>query len=270
MRSKGVDWTHLNILIAEDEPIFQALLERILQDLGYAAKITSNGRELLSLMESEFPNMVILDCRMPQLDGYETAKAIRHREQHSDGAAKLSPIYIMAFTVDNSDASREKAFQCGMNAFVPKPANKEILARTILKGVSWLSYKRAYPQGCMESDQEYDRVLNKLAQLKADIGSDAAADLIHAFLATTPDRFEELRQAIRLSDATNLRRIAHSYKSVCQIFGLEALSTQCKNLEEDAQAENFDASARLLKEIEEAFQLIRELLAQHSRLPNAS
>jgi PAS domain S-box-containing protein len=113
----------IKILVAEDNPINQTLILSQLDSLGYKADLVSNGNEALSMLNREHYDLLFTDCNMPEMDGYELARAIR-----DNGNMELS---IYAIT---ADAFPEKESQClaaGMNARITKPVSLDTLNQVI-------------------------------------------------------------------------------------------------------------------------------------------
>jgi len=103
----------LDILIAEDNFVNQKLIERVLQKLGYQTDTAADGMEVLDFLAKKRYNVILMDVRMPEMDGYEATVAIR----------KMNIIqpFIIAMTANVSTSDREDCFEAGMNDFIPKP-----------------------------------------------------------------------------------------------------------------------------------------------------
>jgi CheY-like chemotaxis protein len=114
-----------HILIAEDNLVNQKVAQRLLEKLGYSVDVAANGREAVDKWASGSYDLILMDCQMPEMDGYEATRAIRTAE--SGGRH----IPIVAVTANTMVGDREKCLACGMDAFVPKPIKTEILTNTI-------------------------------------------------------------------------------------------------------------------------------------------
>jgi signal transduction histidine kinase/DNA-binding response OmpR family regulator len=117
------------ILVAEDQRTNWMLIERLLAKRGHVAVNAADGRRVLAALESESFDLILMDCQMPVLDGYETARAIRGREAAEDGPH----IPIVAMTASAMRGDRERCLAAGMDDYIAKPIDSdkldELLAR---------------------------------------------------------------------------------------------------------------------------------------------
>jgi two-component system, sensor histidine kinase and response regulator len=110
------------ILLAEDNPINQTVALRQLQKLGYTAHAVTNGLEVLAALKQVSYEIILMDCHMSEMDGYETARAIRKWEAKLDQKCLLkSPVHIIAITADAMPGDAGKCFAAGMNDYLSKP-----------------------------------------------------------------------------------------------------------------------------------------------------
>ncbi len=120
----------LNILLAEDNPINQVFARRVLEQLGATVTLANNGQEALALVQRQTFDMVMMDCQMPILDGYEATRRIRTLGEEY---ASLPVIALTAFAMAED---RDICLAAGMNDYVTKPVDRKILEKTIGKWVS--------------------------------------------------------------------------------------------------------------------------------------
>ena len=112
----------LTILIAEDNFVNQKLIERILSKLGYLTDTASDGVQALEFLNEKEYNVILMDVRMPEMDGHEVTQAIRRMP--------IKQPYIIAMTANVMSSDRDECFQVGMNDFIPKPIiMEEVIAK---------------------------------------------------------------------------------------------------------------------------------------------
>ena len=113
----------IRILIAEDNRVNQKVALAQLKKLGCAADVAANGLEVLSALARLPYDFVFMDCLMPEMDGYETTRAIRKLEADTSRPCPWkAPLYITAMTANAMEGDREKCFAAGMDDYVSKPA----------------------------------------------------------------------------------------------------------------------------------------------------
>jgi len=115
----------IRVLIAEDNPVNQRVAVRMVEKLGLRADVASNGQEAVQLFEMRPYNLILMDCQMPDMDGYEASREIRRLE--STGCHSL----IVAMTADAMAGARERCLEAGMDDYISKPVRFEDLS-TIL------------------------------------------------------------------------------------------------------------------------------------------
>ena len=114
------------VLIAEDNPVNQKVACRLVEKLGYRADIVANGLQALSALDRTHYDLVLMDCQMPELDGFETTRRIRVRE---NGRSRHTP--IIAMTANAMKGDRDRCLEAGMDDYVSKPIRLEDLARAM-------------------------------------------------------------------------------------------------------------------------------------------
>jgi signal transduction histidine kinase/FixJ family two-component response regulator/HPt (histidine-containing phosphotransfer) domain-containing protein len=238
------------ILVAEDNPINQEVIREVLSELGYEADIVENGLLALRALELESYPVVLMDCQMPELDGYGAAREIRRREGQGHH------ISLIAVTAHAFEGEREKALAAGMDDYVTKPISAGVLGEVI---------ERWWPKSLPREPESGERVASirvpaavtaERPALNPDVKrSDAVAKV---FLKHVPDQLVSIGAAVEGADAEALRGAAHKLKGSCLAVGVPRMAELCAQLEDG----NGDRVA-LFTELKAVFaQAERELRAQ--------
>jgi signal transduction histidine kinase/CheY-like chemotaxis protein len=119
----------VRILLAEDDPVNQLVAVKQIEVLGLPVELASNGHEVLAALKKQPYSLVLMDCQMPEMDGFETTRIIREQ------GYSQSDLPIIALTAHAFEEDRERCLEAGMNYFLSKPVFLESLRETIMK---WL------------------------------------------------------------------------------------------------------------------------------------
>ncbi len=122
------DRSHFRILMAEDYELNQKLAVRLLAKAGYQCDIVDNGQKAVEAVSSGAYDLVLMDCQMPVMDGFEATRMIRRREEQQGGH-----IPIVAMTANAMKGDRERCLEAGMDDYVSKPIRVELLYAALEK-----------------------------------------------------------------------------------------------------------------------------------------
>jgi PAS domain S-box-containing protein len=244
----------LRILLAEDNLVNQKVALAQLKRLGYTADVVSNGRRALDALADGAYQIVLMDCQMPELDGYETTHHLRRGE--ADGLFDhRPPHYIVALTANAMAGDREKCLAAGMDDFLTKPIEVDALSAALHRGAqAWgltapgetartaaASLHRpgispgAETQGHVEPALD-SGLLDGLRAAPAAGGPDEAAELANLFLSDLPRRMEALHTAVSHRDVETARNAAHALKGSASNIGGRRLAATCGELESAAKS----------------------------------
>jgi CheY-like chemotaxis protein len=211
------------VLVAEDNPVNQLVVQGMLDKRGYAYDIVSNGREALDRLAAGDYVALLMDVQMPELDGFETTARIRERE----GADDHLP--IVAMTASAMEGDRERCLAAGMDDYISKPLRPDQLDAVLER---WLGHTGA-PVASAGSNGDRNGLIDagRVQRFREDY-PEIADRLVAMFADTTPPLLEQLTNAVHASDDEAVRRLAHKLKGSCQNVGAVKMAALCRELEE--------------------------------------
>ena len=120
----------LRILVAEDNAVNRKVVERYLQKAGYDAEFAKNGAEAVAMHQQNRHDLILMDCLMPEMSGYDATRAIRDEEQQTPSSTAT---IICALTANTSEEDKKRCLECGMDDFLTKPVSWKEFDATLKK-----------------------------------------------------------------------------------------------------------------------------------------
>jgi len=231
----------LRILLAEDNILNQQVTVIQLTRLGYHVEVVANGCEAVDRATEESFDLILMDCQMPGLDGFEATREIRSRG---------NKVPIVAMTASAMAGDRERCLASGMDDYLSKPVSWDDLER-ILKRRLVLSGSSA-----CSTISAVDHV--RLHEITA--GYDGLRDdLVADYLGQADDILGEIQGAICNQDSEAVRRLAHKLRGSSAICGMTAINGPLERLESDPSNQSnrlildecWDALGRIRRELAE-------------------
>jgi CheY-like chemotaxis protein/HPt (histidine-containing phosphotransfer) domain-containing protein len=208
------------ILIAEDNFINQKVALSIVEKLGYRGFAVGNGLEVIEALKSGTYSVILMDCQMPEMDGYETTERIRAATNED-----YTSIPVIALTANAIKGDRERCLAAGMNDYLTKPIRTQELAKMLEKWLPKTTHSTI--------DQER---LDALMSLCNDDGESIIIDLIPVFIQETPLQIASMIAAFEAKDFKKLTFEAHRSKSSSTNMGAALYANICESLEEVTEA----------------------------------
>lgn len=244
----------LKILLAEDNPVNQKLALQMLKKLGYQANVAATGVEVLEALHRQPYDVVLMDVKMPEMDGLEATRQICQIWE------KNSRPWIIAMTASALQSDREQCLSCGMDDFLPKPFRLESLKQA-------LSRCQPLQQSRTQPNREAVAPPSALTILRKLVGGDTAflETLVMGYLETSPQLMQAIQDAIVQQSPKALELAAHSLKSMSVTFGADGLAQLCKELEELGQAGSVSVRPEQLHQLQGVYDQVRATLEQECR-----
>ena len=249
------------ILLVEDNSMNQLVGAKVLEKLGYRYDVAVNGIEAVRAVVARAYDAVLMDCQMPEMDGFEATREIRRDE----GAARHVPIIAMTAAAMAED--REACMAAGMDDFITKPVRLEpvsaVLSRWVGPGERHepTSAPKGSPAEPSSDAIDWEQV-ELLRSLDDGVGG-TLVEIVDEYLAQSVDERAELGAALTELDADGVKRVAHTLKGASANVGAATVATVCAELEARARQEQLDALDglvdRLDLELARAHEALRRL-----------
>ena len=200
------DRKKIKILVAEDNVVNQRVAQSLLRKLGYDCVVTDNGQRAAdALLETTF-HLVLMDCQMPEMDGFEATRLIRSRETRAG-----AHVPIVAMTANAMSGDREQCLEAGMDDYIAKPVNPAALAAVIER---WTREEAERPLDHRELP--IDRESFDQLRASAERHGESLAERIDAFCAQVPDLLRSIEAAAAGGDVAAVGRRARELELRCE------------------------------------------------------
>jgi PAS domain S-box-containing protein len=249
----------LHVLVVEDNPVNQAVAMEMLATLGCTWGLAANGREALEAIAQDIYDVVLMDCQMPDMDGFEATRALREREAAA-GAPRLP---VIALTAHAMAGDREQCLAAGMDGYLAKPYGQQQLEETIRHHVEHQREVAAAPAAAVSDTvgEGLDRsALDNIRALDKSGGSAVLRRLIGIYLKSAPELVRAMRHAADAGDAAAVGRAAHSLKSSSLNVGAARLGSLCREIETAAKSTPPATSVALVAALESEYLRVAQLL----------
>lgn len=257
----------LRLLLAEDNLINQKVALSLLRKLGYTADIVTHGRAVLNAIHARPYDAILMDCQMPELDGYETTRELRRNEAAGE-FGRQAPHYVIALTANAMAGDRERCLASGMDDFLTKPLAEEALRRALARAVSRVGVDDDSELPTPDSTGSENgslptldpAMLEVFRSLRTADGPDPIAELVDLFVEDLPLRLTALKEACEKFNPVDLKAAAHTLKGSASNVGGRRLAELCSQVESDCTGNGSNGVAVLLQEIEREAGRLREAL----------
>ncbi len=260
----------MTILLVEDTAVNQEVALAMLENLGCSTDIASNGLEALDKLASQNYDLVLMDCQMPELDGYETTRCLREREQSQN----LPRATVIALTAHAMVGDRQLCLDAGMDDYLAKPftlnqlqtmlqryQKKSTVSTDALPENKAITDDSSLPIGAGEEliDMKF---INAISNLQRPGMPNILNKVLNHYFTDTPRLLCELHDAIVTGDTSVVRRCSHSLKSASANLGARRLASLCKELEHEATTGNSSAFPHSFSAISTEFNNVSNELHQ--------
>jgi len=267
----------IRVLLAEDDDVNRSVAIGILTKVGCQVDAVADGRQAIEAVERTFYDVVLMDCQMPKMDGYDATRGIREAESVKLGgtapdvsSGAVPPprarrrVPIVAMTAHAMPGDREKCLEAGMDDYVAKPINPRELVAALEK---WLPEPSGAPPDAVTSAVASTATEIFDAQLLVDrlMGDEELAQtILDEFLDDVPCQIASLKENLTQGDADPVCRQAHTLKGGAANVGATALWSIASDMETAGRKEDLAKVSSLVPELEQQLEVLRRVIADKS------
>ncbi len=251
--------TKLRILVAEDNPVNQTVVMRMLEKMGHLPMLGQNGQEVLSMLESGTFDLVFMDIQMPEMDGLTATREIRENERRTG-----VHIPIVAMTAHAMKGDEERCLEAGMDGYLTKPLSSLGIEKMIAKMFG--TERNVQQLTAMPDSPRPSSPWDSARALESVDGDESLLrELVQIFLEEIPHQLANLQKGIEASDLEQIERTAHSLKGELGCLGLMDAAQKARDLERMGHERAVQPAAELFAafkaEISAAALAMRDMLA---------
>jgi signal transduction histidine kinase/CheY-like chemotaxis protein/HPt (histidine-containing phosphotransfer) domain-containing protein len=252
------------ILMAEDHPVNRDIVARQLEYLGYAADVVSNGAEALNALQQTAYGLLITDCNMPGMDGFELTATIRRHEP----AGKHLP--IIALTANKLSGEAERCLAAGMDDYISKPASIATLRTRLERWLPNSKDVKSAPAGMptpTPPPEEPPSIANGILDLsivQEFCGDDTEIinDNLRAFVQSLDEDLAALADAIATDDGELAKITAHRIKGAARMVGATRLADCCDAIERAAGSRDWSEVVAKMPDLGIEASIVRQEIAR--------
>lgn len=252
------------ILLAEDHPLNQKVATLLLERMGFDVHLAVNGVQAVEAAAQRDYDAILMDCHMPEMDGFEATRSIRSNEH---GTTKHVP--IIAVTALAMAGDRERCLSAGMDDYVTKPIDRDLLREKL---VYWMNPGTISAiKNATNVIQIFDNAFSlsegrdeplKYAQF-VDAYGDEARDLLLLFINSSEKLVSDMQEAIQTEDPSQLASVAHELKGASWAVGADELARLSVFIEQAAGQENWRVIHRTYVRLAHHFNELKQYVEAH-------
>jgi two-component system sensor histidine kinase/response regulator len=254
----------LRVLVAEDNPVNQLVAVGFLEDLGCVVVVVPDGAAAVREAATSVFDIVLMDCMMPEMDGYDATRAIRAAER---GAGTHST--IVALTASALDGERDRCLAAGMDDYLTKPFRMTDVAGVLRRWTPSRTDIAAEHHPSVQATAEPARAegldVSALESIRAiSGGARVLAESIRVYRRNAPLQLRSLREAVTAGNRKDVHRLAHTLKSSSAMLGMTQLARLLRQIEQEAAGQTSVALDALCGNAETSYDVGEKELALYA------
>jgi signal transduction histidine kinase/FixJ family two-component response regulator len=211
------------VLVVEDNEVNRLVLASLLESAGFAFDVATDGRQAVNSWFTHRHELILMDCQMPVMDGFQATASIRSIE----AVEKRGHVPIIAVTANAVPGDRERCLSAGMDDYLAKPFIRDTLLDTIGR---WIGVRKQAAAQENAGVIDMNRILELRNAESAGVPG-LVGEVISTFLGSAPGLIEQVESGLRLRDSERVRHAAHRLKSGAAQLGLSQLADTAVKLE---------------------------------------
>ena len=252
------------ILLAEDNEINQQVALATLGKLGYRADAVNDGKQAVQALEKIQYDIVLMDCQMPEMDGYKATDLIRNPESRVID----HNIPVIALTAHATKGDRDKCLAAGMNDYMAKPFQPQMMAEMLKKWLpehdSYSRNKNEAPSLELEKKQDRKKILDWAGFLDRVMDDEELAkNIFNDFLNEFPKRIDNIQKGIDCDDIQATKREAHTLKGSSANVGAVVLQDIAYQIESAARDKDLTKAATLIPILKKQFTILKKVFNEN-------
>lgn len=256
------------ILLAEDNRINQMVSLGQLKKLGFEADVVESGIAAIEALSKTPYDIVLMDCQMPKMDGYEATRKIRSKDK------PFRQPYIIALTAHATQGAIGKCLACGMNDYISKPVQIEPFAEALARG---LPATVSFPEEKKEQSPEIPaaapahktvldpEIVQGLKDIADEMDGSFLSGLFDMFESDASSRIARIHEALASGDGVKVRREAHSLKGGSQNIGARELGEICRLIQELPGEGIAEGMAAHVEQLSVEFEAVKLAIAEQKK-----
>ncbi|MBE9561376.1 MAG: response regulator, partial [Proteobacteria bacterium] len=253
----------INILVAEDNKVNQYVTVYMLELIGAKSTVVEDGSLVIGELKKQDFDIILMDCHMPHMDGFDATRSIREYEKDYQKPA----IPIIAVTANTMAGDRNNCLAVGMNDFISKPFKKQALYEILTKWLPNSNSVEESTKGISESIVPEiildTKILEELNDINSSEKDDMLDKLLNLYMDKIPVQIDKLYQASIKKDSENLFKISHNIKSNSATIGAIQLTKIAKELETLGRSGSTENSEYMINNMKINYQQLEPLLKNY-------
>lgn len=257
-----------DILVAEDNQVNQEVAKMMLEMLGCRVAQAENGIEAVEMATTGSFDLILMDCQMPEMDGFEASRLIKGLEKNENNSGDRR-VKIIAMTGNTTDEDREICLSNGMDDFLKKPFTFDEIHELLGRWLPMENRERVFHEAertLKTEDSPIDfKYIDNILALRREGAPDILGRVIDHYLTESPHTIQCLNDAVAADDGDVIRSISHKFKSGSANLGASGLADLCWEMERSAGSSSMISNKELLAEIENEYKAVEAALTSVRR-----